>query len=74
MNGSHAPVVVCYDGSPARRGPWRLVGARTSQRLAESLGALDVELTADDLAQIEDAIPAGAAAGERYLAEQMAIL
>jgi aryl-alcohol dehydrogenase-like predicted oxidoreductase len=51
-----------------------LVGARTRERLAESLGALDVELTEDDLARIEDAIPAEAAAGERYQAEQMAIL
>jgi aryl-alcohol dehydrogenase-like predicted oxidoreductase len=51
-----------------------LVGARTRERLAESLGALDVELTTDDLARIEEAIPAEAAAGERYHAEQMATL
>ena len=51
-----------------------LVGARTRGRLAESLGALDLVLTGDDLARIEEAIPAGAAAGERYHAEQMAIL
>jgi aryl-alcohol dehydrogenase-like predicted oxidoreductase len=49
-----------------------LVGARRRERLTEALGALELELTADDLAQIEDAIPAGAAAGERYHAEQMA--
>jgi aryl-alcohol dehydrogenase-like predicted oxidoreductase len=49
-----------------------LVGARTRERLAEALGALEVELSADDLAQIEGAIPAGAAAGERYHPEQMA--
>jgi aryl-alcohol dehydrogenase-like predicted oxidoreductase len=51
-----------------------LVGARTRERLSEALGALDVELGADDLARIENAIPAGAVAGERYQAEQMAIL
>jgi aryl-alcohol dehydrogenase-like predicted oxidoreductase len=51
-----------------------LVGARSRERLAESLGALDVELTEDDLARIEEAIPADAVAGERYHAEQMAIL
>jgi len=51
-----------------------LVGARTRERLAEALGALELGLTGDDLARIEDAIPAGAAAGERYHAEQMAIL
>jgi diketogulonate reductase-like aldo/keto reductase len=51
-----------------------LVGARTRERLAEALGALELELTGDDLARIEEAIPAGAAAGERYDAGQMAIL
>jgi aryl-alcohol dehydrogenase-like predicted oxidoreductase len=51
-----------------------LVGARTRGRLAESLGALEVELTPSDLVLIEDAIPIEAVAGERYHAEQMAIL
>ena len=51
-----------------------LVGARTRQRLTESLGALELELTRDDLARIEEAVPVEAVAGERYHAEQMAIL
>lgn len=51
-----------------------LIGARTRERLAESLGALDVVLDADDLAAIEAAVPAGAAAGERYAAAAMAHL
>ena len=51
-----------------------LVGARTRERLAESLGAIDVRLSADELAAIETAVPAGAAAGERYDDHQMAIL
>jgi aryl-alcohol dehydrogenase-like predicted oxidoreductase len=51
-----------------------LVGARSRQRLAESLGSLSVTLSADDLAEIEKAVPAGAAAGDRYAAEQMAHL
>jgi aryl-alcohol dehydrogenase-like predicted oxidoreductase len=51
-----------------------LVGARTRERLAESLGALDVELSEQDLTAIEESIPAGAAAGERYDDQQMAIL
>ncbi|MFE6359660.1 aldo/keto reductase [Streptomyces sp. NPDC057806] len=51
-----------------------LVGARTRQRLTESLGALDVTLDAADLAAIERAVPADAAAGERYPAAQMAHL
>ncbi|WKX08942.1 aldo/keto reductase [Streptomyces sp. NL15-2K] len=49
-----------------------LVGARTRERLAESLGALDVTLDAADLAAIEEAVPPGAAAGDRYPAAQMA--
>ncbi|WP_030314836.1 aldo/keto reductase [Streptomyces sp. NRRL B-3229] len=48
-----------------------LVGARTRERLTESLGALDVVLDADDLRAIEDAVPADAAAGDRYPAAQM---
>jgi aryl-alcohol dehydrogenase-like predicted oxidoreductase len=51
-----------------------LVGARRRDRLAEALGSLSVTLTADDLAEIEKAVPAGAAAGDRYNAEQMAHL
>jgi aryl-alcohol dehydrogenase-like predicted oxidoreductase len=51
-----------------------LVGARRRERLTEALGALEFELSADDLARIEDAIPAGAAAGERYHTQQMAVL
>ena len=51
-----------------------LVGARRRERLTEALGALELELTAADLAQIEEAIPADAIAGERYQPEQMATL
>jgi aryl-alcohol dehydrogenase-like predicted oxidoreductase len=51
-----------------------LVGARRRDRLSESLQALDLTLTAHDLARIEQAIPAGAAAGERYPAPLMAQL
>ncbi len=51
-----------------------LIGARTRERLAESLGALEVELTQGDLARIEEAVPVEAVAGGRYHAEQMAIL
>jgi aryl-alcohol dehydrogenase-like predicted oxidoreductase len=51
-----------------------LIGARTRERLTESLGALDVTLDASDLAVIEQAVPRDAAAGERYAAAQMAHL
>ena len=51
-----------------------LVGARRRERLTEALGALDVKLGAADLAAIEAAVPAGAVAGDRYIAAQMAHL
>jgi aryl-alcohol dehydrogenase-like predicted oxidoreductase len=51
-----------------------LVGARRRDRLREALGALEVELTADDAAAIEAALPHQAVAGDRYDARQMAIL
>jgi aryl-alcohol dehydrogenase-like predicted oxidoreductase len=43
-----------------------LVGARTRERLAEALPAMELSLTADDLAEIEKAVPAGVARGDRY--------
>jgi aryl-alcohol dehydrogenase-like predicted oxidoreductase len=51
-----------------------LVGARRRDRLAEALGALEVELTSDDLTAIERAVPREGAAGERYHAPQMETL
>jgi len=50
------------------------VGARTRKQLAESLNALSVQLTAEDVVQLEAAIPAEAVAGMRYGAEQMRVL
>ena len=47
-----------------------LVGSRRRDQLNEALGALDVSLSADDLETIERAVPKGAAAGDRYPAEQ----
>jgi aryl-alcohol dehydrogenase-like predicted oxidoreductase len=51
-----------------------LVGARRRDRLAEALGALDLDLSQDDVLAIERAVPAGAAAGDRYNAAGMAVL
>ncbi|WP_097254789.1 aldo/keto reductase [Streptomyces sp. Ag109_G2-15] len=51
-----------------------LIGARTRERLDESLGALDVTLDAADLTAIEQAVPADAAAGDRYPTAAMAHL
>ena len=60
----------------ASRGPdiVPLIGARRRERLAEALGALDLKLPEADLAALEDAVPKGAAAGERYPVAQIAIL
>ncbi len=43
-----------------------LIGARRRQQLNEALGALDVELTPQEIAAIEEAVPRDAVAGERY--------
>jgi aryl-alcohol dehydrogenase-like predicted oxidoreductase len=48
-----------------------LIGARRRIQLAESLRALELKLTPDDLARIESAIPANAVAGTRYAEAQM---
>ena len=47
-------------------------GTKRKERLHENLGALDVVLSAGDVAEISQAIPAGAAAGTRYPEPQMA--
>jgi aryl-alcohol dehydrogenase-like predicted oxidoreductase len=51
-----------------------LIGARTRAQLAESLGALQVTCTPEEIARVEQAIPASAVAGSRYDDHQMRIL
>src|ERR1700689_3779980 len=51
-----------------------LIGTKRRDRLAEALQALDLTLSTDDLAAIEAAVPAGAVAGDRYEAAQVAAL
>ena len=46
-------------------------GTRSAERLAENLAATGIELTADELERLDTALPAGAAAGERYPASAM---
>ncbi len=48
-----------------------LIGARRRTQLAESLKALELKLTPEELSQIERAVPANAVAGTRYGEEQM---
>jgi aryl-alcohol dehydrogenase-like predicted oxidoreductase len=51
-----------------------LIGTKRRDRLAEALKALDLTLSADDLAAVEAAVPAVAVAGDRYAPAQMATL
>jgi aryl-alcohol dehydrogenase-like predicted oxidoreductase len=51
-----------------------LIGARRRDRLTEALGALDVDLSTDDLAAIEAAVPESAVAGTRYAEPMMRFL
>jgi aryl-alcohol dehydrogenase-like predicted oxidoreductase len=51
-----------------------LIGARRREQLDEALAALELDLTAEQLAEVEAAIPADAARGDRYPAEAMAAL
>ncbi|MFB3102512.1 MAG: aldo/keto reductase [Alphaproteobacteria bacterium] len=46
-------------------------GTKRRERLDENMGALDVALSAEDLARISDVVPVGAAAGTRYPAGGM---
>ncbi len=47
-------------------------GTKRRTFLEENIAALDIELTADDLAAIEDVAPKGVSSGARYPAEHMA--
>jgi aryl-alcohol dehydrogenase-like predicted oxidoreductase len=51
-----------------------LIGARRPQRITEAVEALATTLTADQLAEIEIAIPPDSIEGERYAVAQMAML
>ena len=47
-------------------------GTKHRRYLDENIGALDVRLTAEDLQRLDEILPPGAAAGERYHAQGMA--
>jgi aryl-alcohol dehydrogenase-like predicted oxidoreductase len=48
-----------------------VIGARTRTQLSESLAALEIELSAADVARLEETVPASAVAGTRYDERQM---
>lgn len=51
-----------------------VIGARKRNQLEDSLGALRVQLSPEDQARIEEAIPRSAVAGSRYEEHQMKVL
>jgi aryl-alcohol dehydrogenase-like predicted oxidoreductase len=51
-----------------------VIGARTRAQLSESLAALNLPLSPEEIAAVEAAIPAEAVAGSRYGEEQMRVL
>jgi len=51
-----------------------IVGAGRPERIADNLAAARLKLNETDLADIEQAVPRSAVAGERYAAPLMAML
>jgi aryl-alcohol dehydrogenase-like predicted oxidoreductase len=49
-------------------------GTKRVKYLEENVGAIDVKLTSEDLAQIEKILPKGAAAGQRYNEQMMRLI
>ncbi|MFZ0479932.1 MAG: aldo/keto reductase [Terriglobales bacterium] len=49
-------------------------GTKRRKYLEENAGALDVDLTADDMRRLDDVFPFGAASGERYPEHMMALV
>ena len=69
------PGYLLIDATQARSRLLRTTNfSKIRDRLAEAVGALELELSEEDLAAIERAVPAGAAAGGRYDERQMAML
>jgi aryl-alcohol dehydrogenase-like predicted oxidoreductase len=51
-----------------------VIGARTQAQMAEAFGALEVTLSPEEVARIEQALPASAVHGTRYQDQQMRVL
>lgn len=51
-----------------------VIGARTRTQLEESLAAVRIDLSPEEVARIEEAIPASGVAGTRYGEQQMGVL
>ena len=51
-----------------------IMGAKRPSQMEEALKALEVELSAQDILRVEEAVPAGSVAGTRYAAPLMKLL
>ncbi len=51
-----------------------VIGSRTREQLKEALGSIGIALTPEDIARIEQTVPADAVAGGRYAPQQMSSL
>ncbi len=51
-----------------------VIGAKKRTQLADSLAALKIQLSGEEMARLEQAVPASAVAGTRYDAHQMGML
>ena len=49
-------------------------GTKRRKYFDENLGALEISLSAEEIARIGEALPAGAAAGTRYVEQHMKAL
>ena len=49
-------------------------GTKSPRRLEENAGATELELSADDIAELDDAIPSDAVRGDRYPEEGMSLI
>jgi aryl-alcohol dehydrogenase-like predicted oxidoreductase len=47
-------------------GAGNMAGSKSIGHLEENIAAVDIELTRDDLARIDEVAPKGIAAGDRY--------
>jgi aryl-alcohol dehydrogenase-like predicted oxidoreductase len=73
--GGRSPGQLCVAWALARQPRLLpLIGPRNREQLIDLLGALDRPLSPAELAEVEAAVPAGAIAGSRYQAAQMAHL
>lgn len=68
------PAVVAHAWAGLRENVVPLIGAKSPEQIDESLAAVDLSLSADDVAELEALVPASAVAGTRYPEHSMRLL